>query len=131
MKRVSLLLLLLLASLMLFSFISCGKSGDKAGGVLVFGRSGDAAGLDPGRETDGESFYIADNIFENLVEFVPGSTDLQPGLAEKWDVASNGLEFTFYLRKGVKFHDGTDFNADAVVYRWIITIKNNKTSTSG
>lgn len=116
MKRISLLLVLLLASVVLFSFTSCGKSGDKAGGVLVFGRSGDAVGLDPGRETDGESFFIADNVYENLVEFVNGTTDIQPCLAEKWDVSANGLEFTFHLRKGVKFHDGTDFNADAVVY---------------
>lgn len=116
MKRISLLLVLLLASLMLFSLTSCGKSGDKAGGVLVFGRSGDASGLDPARETDGESFYIADNVYDNLVSFINGTTDIEPGLAEKWDVSANGLEFTFYLRKGVKFHDGTDFNADAVVY---------------
>jgi peptide/nickel transport system substrate-binding protein len=84
--------------------------------LLVFGRSGDASGLDPARETDGESFYIADNVYDNLVSFINGTTDIEPGLAEKWDVSANGLEFTFYLRKGVKFHDGTDFNADAVVY---------------
>ncbi|HOV09897.1 MAG TPA: ABC transporter substrate-binding protein [Spirochaetota bacterium] len=116
MKRLSLLLVLLIAALSLFSFSSCSKSGGKSGGVLVFGRSGDAAGLDPGRETDGESLYIADNVFENLVEFVPGTTEIAPCLAEKWDISANGLEFIFYLRKGVKFHDGTDFNADAVVF---------------
>lgn len=116
MKRVSLLLALLLSALMLLSVVSCGKSGDKTGGVLVFGRAGDAVGLDPARETDGESFYIADNVYENLVEFVNGTTDVVPCLAEKWDMSTNGLEFTFYLRKGVKFHDGTDMNADAVVY---------------
>jgi ABC-type transport system substrate-binding protein len=88
----------------------------KSGGVLVFARSGDAVGLDPAREDDGESFYIADNVYETLVEFKPGTTDIVPGLAEKWVAAPNGLEYTFYLRKGVKFHDGTDFNADAVLY---------------
>jgi ABC-type transport system substrate-binding protein len=88
----------------------------KAGGVLVFGRSGDSVGLDPAREDDGESYYPADNIYETLVEFVPGSTAVRPGLATSWDVTADGLGFTFHLRKGVKFHDGTDFNADAVVF---------------
>ena len=90
--------------------------GVKTGGVLVFGRSGDAVGLDPAREDDGESFYIADNVYETLVEFKPGTTEVQPALAEDWDVSDDGLEFTFELRKGVKFHDGTDFTADAVVF---------------
>jgi ABC-type transport system substrate-binding protein len=110
--------LLAVASLVLVA--SCGtKTGEpkaKKGGVLVFGRSGDAVGLDPARETDGESFYIADNVYETLTEFKPGSTDLVPGLAESWTASSDGLEYTFKLRKGVKFHDGTPFNADAVVY---------------
>ncbi len=115
MKRVS---LLILTALVVLAFTSCSKSGSEgnAGGVLVFGRSGDSVGLDPARETDGESFYIADNVYENLVEFKPGTTEIQPGLAEKWDVSKNGLEFVFTLRKGVKFHDGTDLNADAVVF---------------
>jgi ABC-type transport system substrate-binding protein len=101
---------------MLLSLISCGSSKDKEGGVLVFARAGDAAGLDPARETDGESLYIADNVYENLVEFDTGTTDIVPGLAERWDMSDSGLEFIFYLRKGVKFHDETDMNADAVVF---------------
>lgn len=88
----------------------------KFGGVLVFGRSGDSVGLDPGRETDGESFYGSTPVYDTLVEFAPGSTEIRAALAERWEFAADGLSATFYLRKGVKFHDGTDFNADAVVY---------------
>jgi ABC-type transport system substrate-binding protein len=91
-------------------------TGPQSGGVLVFARSGDSVGLDPARETDGESFYGSTQIFDTLVEFTPGTTAVQPALAEKWEVSDDGLEFTFYLRKGVKFHDGTDFNADAVKF---------------
>jgi len=88
----------------------------KMGGVLVFGRSGDSVGLDPARETDGESFYASTAVFDTLVEFVPGGTAVKPALAESWEVSEDGKSFTFHLREGVKFHDGTDFNADAVVF---------------
>src|SRR6056297_3203617 len=88
----------------------------KSGGVLVFARSGDSVGLDPARETDGESFYGSTQIFDTLVEFKPGTTEVQPALAKTWDVSDDGLEFTFHLREGVKFHDGTDMNADAVKF---------------
>lgn len=106
-----------------FLLLSCSKanktakvSSDKNGGVLVFAHSGDAVGLDPGREDDGETFLVCDNIYETLVEFVPGTTKLQPGLAESYEISKDGLHYTFHLRKNVKFHDGTDFNADAVLY---------------
>ena len=91
-------------------------SDGKMGGTLVFARSGDSVGLDPARETDGESFYGATAVFDTLVEFVPGETAIRPALAESWDIADDNLSVTFNLRKGVKFHDGTDFNADAVVF---------------
>jgi ABC-type transport system substrate-binding protein len=84
--------------------------------VLIFGMAGDADKLDPADVTDGESISRTDNIFESLVEYTPGGTDIQPSLATSWDVSEDGLEITFNLRENVKFHDGTDFNADAVVF---------------
>lgn len=92
------------------------SDGPQMGGVLVFARGGDSVGLDPGRETDGESFYGSHQIFDTLVEFKPGTTEVQPALAESWEVSSDGLVFTFNLRSGVKFHDGTPFNAEAVEF---------------
>ena len=88
----------------------------KYGGTLVFGSAGDACRLDPADVTDGESIQRMDNIFEGLVEYKSGSTEIQPCLAKSWEVSKDGLEITFHLRHGVKFHDGTDFNADAVVF---------------
>jgi len=84
--------------------------------TLTFAKAGDVVKLDPADVTDGESITVMNNIFEGLIRYKPGTTELEPWLAEKWDVSPDGKVFTFYLRKGVKFHDGTDFNADAVVF---------------
>ncbi len=86
------------------------------GGTFIFGRGGDSVGLDPALEEDGESFKVCDNIYDTLVQYKDGSTDLEPGLAEKWESSEDGLTWTFYLRKGVKFHDGTPFDAEAVLF---------------
>jgi len=111
MKRIG-----ILVTLLLFLFSGSVLAAPKAGGTLVFGRGGDSVGLDPAYETDGNSFMICDNIFEALVAYKDESTAVEPGLAESWDIAKDGLTYTFNLRKGVKFHDGTPFNADAVVF---------------
>ncbi|CAM3082697.1 ABC transporter substrate-binding protein [Paenibacillus sediminis] len=89
--------------------------------TLIFGRGGDSAALDPAIVTDGESLKIGHQIFDSLLEYKEGTTEVEPALAESWEVSADGLKYTFKLRQGVKFHDGTDFNADAVVFnfnRW-------------
>jgi peptide/nickel transport system substrate-binding protein len=89
--------------------------------TVIFARSGDTVGLDVADETDGESLMVALQIMEPLVNFKPGTADVEPALAERWEVSDDLKEWTFFLRKGVKFHDGTDFNADAVIFnfeRW-------------
>jgi len=91
-------------------FSHCGNQ------TLIFGCAGDAYKLDPGDVTDGESTLRTDNIFEGLVEFKPHSTEIQPCLATAWTISSDGKTITFDLRRGVKFHDDTDFNANAVVF---------------
>ena len=83
--------------------------------TLVFAK-GDAVNLDPANVTDGESITVMNNIFEGLVRYKAGSTEVEPGLATSWEPSSDGLVWTFHLRQGVKFHDGTPFNADAVVF---------------
>ncbi len=88
----------------------------KSGGTLICARGGDSAGLDPAYETDGNSFMIDDNVFDQLVLYADEATDIVPGLAKSWEVSEDGLTYTFHLRKGVKFHDGTDMNADSVVF---------------
>ena len=83
--------------------------------VLVFGRGADSVSLDPGIVTEGESFKVTQNLFETLLNFGQQDTTINPGLAKEWNVSDDGLTYTFILEEGVKFHDGTDFNAEAVV----------------
>lgn len=82
--------------------------------VLVWGRGGDSISLDPIQVTDGESLKVTHQIYEGLLDYAPGSTEVVPVLATDWEPSPDGLEWTFHLRRGVKFHDGTDFNAEAV-----------------
>ncbi|WP_246000735.1 ABC transporter substrate-binding protein [Brevibacillus panacihumi] len=89
---------------------------------LIIGRGGDSVTLDAIAATDSESFKVTVNVLETLLNFEPDNTNIRPGLAEKWEIAPDGLTYTFQLRQGIKFHDGTDFNADAVVFnfeRWM------------
>ncbi len=98
-----------------------GGGEEQTGGTLVFGAAGDPAHFDPAFASDGETFRIARQIHEGLLTNELGGTDPEPQLAEDYEVSEDGLEYTFTLREGVKFHDGTDFNAEAVCFnfeRW-------------
>jgi len=81
---------------------------------LVFGTASDPVVLDGPLVSDGESLRPIDQIFEGLVSLKPGSTKLTPSLATSWKASNGGLAWTFALRKGVLFQDGTQFNAAAV-----------------
>jgi len=95
-----------------------------AGGTFIFGRGGDSVQLDPAIVTDGESFRVTGQCLEPLYQYEPGSTVPIPALATECTANEDSTEWTCALREGVKFHDGTDFNADAVVFnfeRWRFT----------
>lgn len=88
------------------------------GGTLIYGQTGEPSNIDPienGGDADEE---VVRMVYENLVRFKEqsGSLDIEPALATRWEQSSDGLAWTFYLRKDINFHDGTPFNADAVVY---------------
>ena len=84
--------------------------------TLIYGKSHAAITLDPAQIDEGGSSHVVVNMVETLLEFKPGTTELVPHLAKSYTVSEDGKEITFVLRKGVKFHDGTEMNADAVVF---------------
>ncbi len=89
--------------------------------VLVYGSVGSPVNLEPGNIMDGNSILVQDQIYTRLIRFKPGTTELAPGLATEWSASPDGKLWTFKLRQGVKFHDGTPFNAAAVQFnleRW-------------
>lgn len=85
-------------------------------GALVVAEAADVQALDPVRVTDSESIEIGGLLFEGLVRWKPGTTDIVPGLATSWTVSPDGTRWTFQLRDGVEFHDGTPLDASAVVF---------------
>ncbi len=85
-------------------------------GTLVVARAADVQLLDPVRGVDTESIEIGTLLFDGLVRWAPGTTDIEPGLARSWQVSPDGKVWTFKLRPGVVFHDGTALDAAAVVF---------------
>lgn len=103
----------------LFSLAGCGApagSDSTAESVLIYASGADATTLDPADAEDGESVKVIVNVFDTLLTYADDSADLVPGLATKWSESPDRLEWTFELRDGVQFHDGTPFNAEAVVF---------------
>lgn len=92
-----------------------GKSSSDGTKTLIYGRGGDTVTLDPANSVDSESNMVIEEVVETLVRYKPGTSDVGPNLASSWTPSSDGLSWTFKLQKGVKFTDGTPFNADAVV----------------
>src|SRR5215470_5104016 len=89
--------------------------------TFVFGAQGEAVQLDPAVITDGISARITRQVYDGLVKYKGATTDVEPALAEKWDVSADGRVWTFQIRRNVKFHDGNPVDAAAVVWnfeRW-------------
>ncbi|MCR8642734.1 ABC transporter substrate-binding protein [Paenibacillus sp. N1-5-1-14] len=87
--------------------------------TIIVGRGGDTSSLDVSITTDGESAKVAQQITETLLRYKEGTTEVEPNLADSYEVAADGLSYTFKLHPGIKFSDGTDFNAEAVAFNFM------------
>lgn len=103
--------------------LAVGFSGQaQAAKTLVYCSEGSPENFNPQLNTTGTSFDAARPVYDRLVDFVPGTTETRPGLAESWTVSADGLTYEFKLRKGVKFHSSKtftptrEFNADDVLF---------------
>jgi peptide/nickel transport system substrate-binding protein len=84
--------------------------------TLVIGMEAEISSFDPAVMTGTSTFRPVSSMFDMLTNLWDQTTDIKPDLAESWDIASDAMSVTMKLRPGVKFHDGTDLNADAVVF---------------
>jgi peptide/nickel transport system substrate-binding protein len=89
-----------------------------AGKALVVGLVAEPTSMDPGQLTDINSMRVLSSVYDTLVRFKEGSFTQEPGLATAWKMSPDGLTYTFTLRRNVKFHDGTPFDADAVKFTY-------------
>ena len=94
------------------SVVDCG------GDTLVFMQNAEPISLYCADETDGETFRACEQINEALLSYKVGTTEVEPALAEKFVANDDLTEWTFTLRDGVKFHDGSDLDAGDVVTSW-------------
>ena len=114
MRKTAVLAAIALPALMAMSAVSAK--------TLVYCSEGSPENFYPGINTTGTSFDVTEQIYDNLVNFERGGTKVVPALAEKWTISKDGLEYTFNLRKGVKwqssknFTPSRDFNADDVLF---------------
>jgi len=88
----------------------------KQGGEMTVTFKDDLITLDPAIGYDWKNWSVIKSVFDGLMDYKPGTTELVPDLAESYDVSDDGLTYTFKLRHGVKFHNGREMTAADVKY---------------
>jgi peptide/nickel transport system substrate-binding protein len=86
--------------------------------VLIVGQVAEPKALDPAAVTAVNDFRILVNIYDGLVRYRSGTLEVEPSLATAWKISDDGTTYTFSLRRGVTFHDGSPFNAHAVKFNF-------------
>ena len=88
----------------------------KQGGEMTVTFKDDLITLDPAIGYDWKNWSVIKSVFDGLMDYKPGTTELVPDLAESYSVSDDGLTYTFKLRHGVKFHNGREMTAADVKY---------------
>jgi oligopeptide transport system substrate-binding protein len=102
----------------------------KQGGEMVVTYKDDVSTLDPAIGYDWQNWSMIKSLFDGLMDYTPGTTDLVPDLAESYEISDDGTVFTFKLRPGVKFHNGRELVAEDVKYS-IERVVNPETQSPG
>jgi len=102
----------------------------KAGGTITITYKDDVATLDPAIGYDWQNWSMIKSLFDGMMDYVPGTTTLRPGLAESYEISEDGLTYTFKLRAGVKFHNGREMTAEDVKYS-LDRVTNPETQSPG
>lgn len=102
----------------------------KNGGSIVITYKDDVATLDPAIGYDWQNWSMIKSLFDGLMDYKPGTTELVPDLAESYEISEDGQTFTFKLRQGVKFHNGREMTAEDVKYS-IDRVVNPETQSPG
>ncbi|MDY6857732.1 MAG: ABC transporter substrate-binding protein [Pseudomonadota bacterium] len=87
-------------------------------GVLIVGQIAEPKALDPAAVTAVNDFRILMNVYDGLVRYKSGTLEVEPALAASWTISEDGTEYTFKLREGVTFHDGSALTADVVKFNF-------------
>jgi len=93
--------------------------------VLVIGQIAEPKSMDPHAATATNDFRILVNLYDGLVRFRSGTLQVEPALATDWEISGDGTVYTFHLRRDVRFHDGTPFDADAVKFNFDRMLKDD------
>ena len=102
----------------------------KQGGSMIVTYKDDVSTLDPAIGYDWQNWSMIKSLFDGLMDYEPGTTNLRKEIAEDYTISDDGKTFTFKLRKGVKFHNGRELTADDVKYS-IERVVNPKTQSPG
>ncbi|WPZ31699.1 ABC transporter substrate-binding protein (plasmid) [Sulfitobacter sp. OXR-159] len=102
----------------------------KSGGNITITYKDDVATLDPAIGYDWQNWSMIKSLYDGLMDYAPGTTDLRPGLAESYEISEDGKVFTFKLREDVKFHNGREMTAEDVKYS-LDRVTNPKTQSPG
>jgi len=86
--------------------------------ALIVGQIAEPKSLDPQAVTAVNDFRILVNVYDGLTRYKEGTLEVEPSLAESWNISEDGKTYTFKLRSGVTFHDGSPFNAEAVKFNF-------------
>ena len=120
-KMIAIMTVVLIVALIGSLSIGC-KKAEAAGGAMRI-HIGQPFSLDPPFCRESEGMQVIRQVWDGLFDYDPETLELVPKLCEKWDVTDDGLVYTFYIKKGVKFHDGSPLTAHNFVYSWTRAVR--------